>query len=264
MTIPGEHRKITVVDATHLAAPITELEQARAHLRVCQDHLEHCRSNIAIQTYQDQRDIWRSLAKAAEVHIFAALSWVWDAQERDAAWRVWSDASKLAYALCARIPDLQTLPIGFEHTALHLVVIVIWPSLAAFEGLHQIARAILLSERTAHRERRAIRRHQIRPGIRALRDQPWLVAHHKDGNRPRMLAASRRMAGTPLRARSHRWFGMDETRPFSHSPAIPQHLVGFSVCVFEADRQAANNICTGHPRDAQGDNGVERCHRHAA
>ena len=52
---------------------MTELEQARAHLRRCQDRFHHRRA-LGVG------DVVREEAEAA---VLAALSWVWDAQERE-------------------------------------------------------------------------------------------------------------------------------------------------------------------------------------
>ena len=72
MTIPGEKRRITVVDATHLVAQPTELERARAHLRTTQDCFHRRRAMKMSGVVLDE----------ARVKVLAALSWVWDAQER--------------------------------------------------------------------------------------------------------------------------------------------------------------------------------------
>ena len=81
MTIPGEHRKITVVDATHLAAPITELEQARAHLRQAQNRLAGHRAAGFNQFWVPATADPDCFARE-KADVLAALSWVWDAQER--------------------------------------------------------------------------------------------------------------------------------------------------------------------------------------
>jgi hypothetical protein len=91
---------------------MTELEQARAHLEKAQNMLHEARHGV--QWSNQQKDwvkapgpiTWR---KYCEQTVLAALSWVWDAQERDAAWQVWSGASKLAYALRAVISDPETI-----------------------------------------------------------------------------------------------------------------------------------------------------------
>jgi hypothetical protein len=57
----------------------TELEQARAHLRDCQKALKHARDVSVFE----QGQWWPENMKAnAERAVIAALSWVWDAQER--------------------------------------------------------------------------------------------------------------------------------------------------------------------------------------
>jgi hypothetical protein len=58
---------------------MTELEQARAHLRDCQKALKHARDVSVFE----QGQWWPENMKAnAERAVIAALSWVWDAQER--------------------------------------------------------------------------------------------------------------------------------------------------------------------------------------
>jgi hypothetical protein len=58
----------------------TELEQARAHLRDCQKALKHARDVSVFE----QGQWWPENMKAnAERAVLAALSWVWDAQERE-------------------------------------------------------------------------------------------------------------------------------------------------------------------------------------
>ena len=58
---------------------MTELEQARAHLRDCQKALKHARDVSVFE----QGQWWPENMKAnAERTVLAALSWVWDAQER--------------------------------------------------------------------------------------------------------------------------------------------------------------------------------------
>ena len=60
---------------------MTELEQARAHLRDCQKALKHARDVSVFE----QGQWWPENMKAnAERAVLAALSWVWDAQEREA------------------------------------------------------------------------------------------------------------------------------------------------------------------------------------
>lgn len=59
---------------------MTELEQARAHLRISQLNLfEIRRVHKGSQPWLDQ----------AKQRVLAALSWVWDAQERDLGWQVY-------------------------------------------------------------------------------------------------------------------------------------------------------------------------------
>lgn len=64
---------------------MTELERARAHLRYCQD---------ALATYR--RNGIRYLVPGTEACVLAALSWVWEEQERlsfagnDAAYAEWA------------------------------------------------------------------------------------------------------------------------------------------------------------------------------
>lgn len=55
---------------------MTELELAREHLRNCQDHLGYARLNLF--PYSGSKKHLRGM----EVRVLAALSWVWDAQER--------------------------------------------------------------------------------------------------------------------------------------------------------------------------------------
>jgi hypothetical protein len=89
-----------IVDVTHLVGPPSELERAREHLRISQLNLfEIRRVHKGSQPWLDQ----------AKSRVLAALSWVWDAQERDAAWQVWIGALKLADALREAIPEPQTL-----------------------------------------------------------------------------------------------------------------------------------------------------------
>ena len=58
---------------------MTELEQARAHLQDCQKALKHARDVSVFE----QGQWWPENMKAnAERTVLAALSWVWDAQER--------------------------------------------------------------------------------------------------------------------------------------------------------------------------------------
>ena len=68
-----------IVDVTHLVRPPSELEQARRHLLECQEELAESRRSIG-----DPPGYFKSREA-----VLAALSWVWDAQERDAAWQVW-------------------------------------------------------------------------------------------------------------------------------------------------------------------------------
>jgi hypothetical protein len=73
--------------------PMTELERARAHLAFCQDDLHYCRGNLPYS---------RGAYKAAERHFLAALSWVWDAQERastDIRMGVYQGGMPVGYAL---------------------------------------------------------------------------------------------------------------------------------------------------------------------
>ena len=67
---------------------MTELEQARAHLRRCQDRFHHRRA-LGVG------DVVREEAEAA---VLAALSWVWDAQEREKHIRLISEDSILIKA----------------------------------------------------------------------------------------------------------------------------------------------------------------------
>jgi hypothetical protein len=85
-----------IVDVTHLVRPPSELEQARAYLRGCQDFLADAR-----------KFNWERESAARDV--LAALSWVWDAQQRDPTWQVWESAQLLAAVMREAIPEPQTL-----------------------------------------------------------------------------------------------------------------------------------------------------------
>jgi hypothetical protein len=68
---------------------MTELEKARAHLRECQTDLRKYREKVGIlvppgvNSRQFVRE-WRVYERKRRENAFlAALSWVWDAQERD-------------------------------------------------------------------------------------------------------------------------------------------------------------------------------------
>lgn len=74
---------------------MSELERARKHLRHCQDLLSEQRGQIrhaVAPSWMDKADAKRAVAdfikgvridvRAAEEIVIAALSWVWDAQER--------------------------------------------------------------------------------------------------------------------------------------------------------------------------------------
>ncbi len=111
MTIPGERRKIIVVDATHLAAPITELEQARAHLTLCQETLRILRA--APKRYVRRRD-HAGIVGEAKSSVLAALSWVWDAQERDVYYQVKSGIEDMARVLKDRGVDPTTLFVPYS------------------------------------------------------------------------------------------------------------------------------------------------------
>ena len=93
---------------------MTELEQARAHLRDCQKALKHARDVSVFE----QGQWWPENMKAnAERAVIAALSWVWDAQQRDKGWQVWETAQALVAEMNERIPHPQTLymsPAAFE------------------------------------------------------------------------------------------------------------------------------------------------------
>ena len=106
MTIPGEHRKITVVDATHLVAPITELEEARAHLRERQSDLYSARCALAETDPVAEAGY---IIKNCEVSVLAALSWVWDAQERDVFHQMKTGCEDMARALRERGVEPTTL-----------------------------------------------------------------------------------------------------------------------------------------------------------
>ena len=56
---------------------MTELEQARAHLRRCQFILARDRKSCG------STEVDKGILIASEWGVLAALSWVWDAQERD-------------------------------------------------------------------------------------------------------------------------------------------------------------------------------------
>ena len=69
-----------IVDVTHLVRPPSELEQARAHLRASQAALQHARDvSVFIDGVWYPGDMKAGAARA----VLAALSWVWDAQERE-------------------------------------------------------------------------------------------------------------------------------------------------------------------------------------
>lgn len=58
-----------------------ELRRARAHLKYCQNHLKYARDVSVYEKGQWWPDCMMS---NAEEGVIAALSWVWDAQQRDA------------------------------------------------------------------------------------------------------------------------------------------------------------------------------------
>jgi len=70
-----------IVDVTHLVRPPSELEQARAHLREAQELLRCARCDPEGIT----AGLWKlppDAARNAERQVLAALSWVWDIQQR--------------------------------------------------------------------------------------------------------------------------------------------------------------------------------------
>jgi hypothetical protein len=77
----------------------TELDRARTHLRRCQDHLAYVRKN-------------GFATEMEESPVKAALSWVWDAQQRDEAWQVYELSTRLSAALRELIPEPQMLYIA--------------------------------------------------------------------------------------------------------------------------------------------------------
>jgi hypothetical protein len=60
---------------------MTELEEARAHLEACQAHLAWTRQ--APQVFgANPDDAYKEFIRIDERRVLAALSWVWDVQER--------------------------------------------------------------------------------------------------------------------------------------------------------------------------------------
>lgn len=58
--------------------PVTEIECARTHLQQC-SHVLAVRRRA---TQYGNTEAHRAVVRVAEFHVLAALSWVWDAQER--------------------------------------------------------------------------------------------------------------------------------------------------------------------------------------
>lgn len=58
---------------------MTELERARAHLRICQEHLKWARADTAAMASPPTSDFLTRI----ENHVLAALSWVWEVQEKE-------------------------------------------------------------------------------------------------------------------------------------------------------------------------------------
>jgi hypothetical protein len=68
---------------------VTELERARTHLRQCQADLRFWRCNRSDREKREGRELPTGRReKDSENAILAALSWVWDAQERKRAVRL--------------------------------------------------------------------------------------------------------------------------------------------------------------------------------
>jgi hypothetical protein len=82
---------------------MTELESARAHLRHCQAELKHAREVSVFE----QGSWWpQGLRSNAEAAVLAALSWVWDAQERNTdILRITSVSGLLAVGMTITWPD---------------------------------------------------------------------------------------------------------------------------------------------------------------
>ena len=83
-----------------------ELEQARAHLRTCQDDLYLARRTLADTDPLAEADY---IVKNCEVSVIAALSWVWDAQERDVFHQIKTGCEDMARALRERGVEPTTL-----------------------------------------------------------------------------------------------------------------------------------------------------------
>jgi hypothetical protein len=67
---------------------MTELEQARAHLRACQEALRRDSQIVGFvrtgtMSTRQTRSAWRDHMRDRKNAVLAALSWVWDAQERE-------------------------------------------------------------------------------------------------------------------------------------------------------------------------------------
>jgi len=85
---------------------MTELEQARAYLRACQAKLRYARD---VSVFIDGQWYPGNMKANAERAVLAALSWVWDAQQRDEAWQVWEGAQLLVAAMREMIPEPRML-----------------------------------------------------------------------------------------------------------------------------------------------------------